>query len=480
MNKVMLIYPPGKQYQRGEDRAQCNIDDSAVTTPHACNDIGYAAAVLRQRSYDVFLRDYQTEHSTNEIVKEDILSYKPDAIIISVTNATIFSDIDFVNWITSFFPCKIILKGAIFFNTEEGLLSLLDLSNVDYLVGGEIDVIIGDLIDFAVKGSGDVLRIPGIFYKQKDKFKKTTFNIWFDDLDSIPFPARDLMRNDLYVRPDTGEPMATIQVARGCPAQCTYCLTPIISGRAVRKRSVDNIFREIEECYYKYGIKNFFFKADTFTIDAQWAESLCDKIIESELCGKIQFTVNSRSKPLETSLLLKLKKAGCFMFAIGFESSGNYTLAKIKKGTTAEDNLRAAKLVKEAQLPLLGFFMIGFPWEKKEDIIDTLQFIFQIDPDFIEIHVALPYFGTEFFEECKNHKTIKEIAWGNDYFSPNTIGTQTVPLEEVIALKKKYLMKFYLRPKYIIKKFVSALKKPIICINYIRYGLRLLKNIFSK
>ena len=61
MSKIMLIYPPGKAYQRGEDRAQCNIDDSATTTIRACNDLGYAASVLRNRGYDVLLRDYQTE-----------------------------------------------------------------------------------------------------------------------------------------------------------------------------------------------------------------------------------------------------------------------------------------------------------------------------------------------------------------------------------------------------------------------------------
>ena len=98
--------------------------------------------------------------------------------------------------------------------------------------------------------------------------KKTNFKIWSDNLDEIPFPARDLMKNEMYPRPDTGEPMATIQVSRGCPSACTYCLTPVISGKSLRKRSIENIFAEIEECYYKHGIRNFFFKADTFTIDS--------------------------------------------------------------------------------------------------------------------------------------------------------------------------------------------------------------------
>ena len=248
------------------------------------------------------------------------------------------------------------------------------------------------------------------------------------------------MKNELYPRPDTGEPMATIQVSRGCPASCTYCLTPKISGKTLRKRSVENIFAEIEECYYKHGIRNFFFKADTFTIDSEWAIELCDKIINSELYGKIEFTANSRVKPLDVELLKKMKEAGCFMLAVGFESGNDETLKKIKKGTTRSDNLKAAEMIKKAGLPLFGFFMIGFPWETKQDIINTLEFIFKIDPDFIEVHIAMPYFGTQLYNQCEEYNTIKSVAWGNDYFSPNTIGTQTVPMEEIVKLKNKYMI----------------------------------------
>lgn len=478
MARIMLLYPPGKAYQRSEDRAQCNLDDSAVATVHACNDIGYAAAVLRNRNHQVILKDYQTEQMSFQKVKDDILTFLPDVIVISTTNATILSDIEFVNQIKEIYCCEFIVKGAIFFNTPMSLLETLDLHNINYLVGGEIDTIIGDLVDGIINHSS-LECVPGIFYKQDGVFKKTNFETWCENLDEIPFPARDLMKNELYPRPDTGEPMATIQVSRGCPANCTYCLTPVISGKKVRKRSVENIFAEIEECYYKYGIKNFFFKADTFTIDREWASALCDKIIDSELHGKIEFTANSRVKPLDIELLQKLKNAGCFMLAVGFESGNNETLSKIKKGSTREDNLRAAKLIKKAGLPLFGFFMIGFPWETKQDIINTLKFIFEIDPDFIEIHIAMPYFGTQLYNQCEEYNTIKSVAWGNDYFSPNTIGTQSVPIEDIISLKNEYMIKFYLRPKYIINKFIGCISDPRIFVNYVKHGLKLVSGVFK-
>ena len=476
MNRIMLIYPPGKAYQRSEDRAQSNIDDSSASSIHACNDIGYAASILREKGYSVFLRDYQTEKSDCSEVENDIRNFSPELIIMSITNATIISDIDFVNWICSFHSCEFVLKGAIFFNISQNLLDTLDLKNIRYLLGGEIETTIGELTDSIFKNTVNIEDIPGIIYKDSGLFRRTAFNIWHDDLDSIPFPARDLMKNELYVRPDTGEAMATIQVSKGCPAQCIYCLTPIISGKVVRMRSIENIFSEISECYYKYGIRNFFFKADTFTIEADWAEKLCDRIISSELYGKIEFTVNSRVRPLEASLLKKLKAAGCFMIAVGFESGNEKTLKLIRKGTTIEDNLRAAKMIREVGIPLFGFFMVGFPWENRDDIINTLNFIFKINPDFIEIHIAMPYFGTELYNECDRYKTINSEAWGNDYFSPNTIGTATVPMSEIKKLKKKYLLRFYLRPGYIIKKVYGCIINPTVLKNYITYGIRLVKN----
>lgn len=480
MNRALVIYPPGKAYQRGEDRAQCSIDDSAVTTIRACNDLGYAAAILRNKGYEVLLKDYQSERTSYANIENEIKSFRPHILLISTTNATIPDDIAFIDWVKSFHDCKFILKGAIFFDIPQVLLETLDLQNVDYLIGGEIDTVIGELSDYIAKKSTDIENIPGIIYRKDGKFIKNSFNVWFDDLDSIPFPARDLMKNELYVRPDTQEPMATIQVSRGCPSNCTYCLTPIISGKAVRKRSIENIFAEIEECFYKYGIKNFFFKADTFTIDSAWAEELCDKIIISDLKGKIAFTANSRVKPLNKSLLEKLKAAGCFMLAVGFESGCNETLAKIKKGTTREDNLKAVRMIKEAKLPIFGFFMIGFPWETKQDIIETLKFTLKINPDFIEVHIAMPYFGTELYSQCEKYKTIKCEAWGNDYFSPNTTGTQTVPLEDIQRLRKKYLLRFYLRPQYLFKKMIACVHNPIIFKNYVKHGLKLLKTIFKR
>ena len=480
MNKVMLIYPPGKLYQRSEDRAQCNLDEAATGAIHACNDLGYCAAVLLEKGYEVFLRDYQTEGARFAEVVGDVRTFKPDMIVLSTTNSSVKTDLAFLKKLSRFHRSICVVKGALFYDIELSLLSHLDLEHISCLIGSEMEFVIGAIADYYLRGEREIAEVNGIIYQENGNFKKNRFLCGTNNLDSLPFPARQLMKNELYVRPDTGEPMATIATGLGCPSNCIYCLTPIISGRNVRKREVENVFREIEECYYKFGIRNFFFKADTFTIDEEYAIAICDRIINSELNCKIEFTVNSRVKPLSMRLLKKLKQAGCFMIAVGFESGSDETLKKIKKGTTVADNVRAAKMIKQAGIPLFGFFMLGFPWETKADILQTKRMIEKIDPDFIEVHVAMPYYGTELYSIALEQGVLTSDGFGYDYYEPNTKGTKTLSLEEVLELKKKILLSFYVRPQYICRKMGQAITQPKVLLNYCRYGLKLVKkNLFK-
>ena len=481
MNKVMLMYPPGKLYQRSEDRAQCNISESATGAVHACNDLGYCAAVLLEKGYHVFLRDYQTEGADFGDVHQDVCAFQPDMIVLSTTNSSVKDDLAFLKKIQRFHPCICVLKGALFYDIDTALLSTLDLQHIACLIGTEMEFVIAPLADYYLRAQGDIAAIDGILYQKETVWIKNKFTCACNDLDALPFPARQLMKNELYVRPDTGEAMATIQTGLGCPSKCIYCLTPIISGNKVRHRSVDSIFREIEECYYKFGIKNFFFKADTFTIDEAFAAAVCDRIIQSDLHGKIAFTANSRVKPLHASLLKKMKQAGCFMLAVGFESGCNVTLKKIKKGTTVADNLRAAKLIHKAGIPLFGFFMIGFPWETEAMIRQTERHIHQIQPDFIELHIAMPYYKTGLYELCDAYGVLADSGFGHDYYAPNTTGTRYLSAERVEQLKRRILLGFYLRPAYVVQKMGAAVKQPKVIGSYMRYGFSLLhKNLLRK
>lgn len=473
---IALIYPCGDQYQRGEDRCQSNIKASTATSMRACNDLGYMAAILRS-DHAVFLRDYQTENIDFETMKSDMIKFQPDFVVVSTTNATVFSDMDQIKKLKESTNLKFrtVFKGAIFFDADQSLIDQVDKNIVDVFVGGEIDWVIKDIIE-----KSDLSGVPGIIYKENGTWHKTDFTCWNVDLDSIPFPARDLMNNSLYTRPDTNEPMATIQTARGCPSKCIYCLTPVISGKKVRSRSPENVFEEISECYHKYHIRNFFFKADTFTIDKEWVLKLCDMISKSDLMGKIEYTVNSRVKPISEEVLQALKNTGCFAIAYGFETGNVETLEKIKKGATLDDARKAMAMTKKIGIPVYGFFMIGFPWEDMSHIKDTKKLIFELNPDFLELHIALPYYGSEFYNICKDEGVLSGAELGTDYFHAATTGTKYVSIDDLLKIRKKILLQYCCRPSYILHKMIACKFSPKIIANYAKFGFRLIGNMFKK
>ncbi len=478
--KVLLFYPPGALFQRGEDRCQQNIDDGSAQAMRACNDLGYAAAVLLQSGYQVKLQDYQTQGDTFEMLEKDMDEFDPDMIMMSITNTTIFDDIKVINKLCEKHHPIVVLKGALFFAPEQAMLDMIDFTNVDYLIGGEIDFCIGKIADYCFKGIGKPEEINNILYKDAEgKMIPTKFHVWDDDLDAQPFPARQLMNNSLYIRPDTKETMATIQTARGCPSQCVFCLTPEISGKRVRFRSPQNVLEEMIECYEQFGIRNFFFKADTFTINPEWVKEMCELIIQSKLYGKIQFTANSRVRPLKKETLELMKKAGCFLVAFGFESGSDEMLQKMRKGATVEENRQAARWCKEVGLPFWGYFVIGFPWETKEDILLTKKLVLENDPDFIEVTIALPFYGTPMYETCKKEGLLAKSVLGSDFFHSSTKGTMHLTIDEVMKLRKDILLSFYLRPQYILRKMKECITQPSVFVQYVKYGLKLVVNLFK-
>jgi radical SAM superfamily enzyme YgiQ (UPF0313 family) len=478
--RVMLIYPPGRFYQRGEDRSQGNVENSTATSMRAPNDLGYAAATLKAEGFTVLLRDYQTSLRTEDELMADFEGFAPDALFMSITNATIFQDLELAARLKARRPeLVVMLKGAIFFNPPQGLLDALDLSAADYLIGQESDFIVGRLAKAHYTAPEKVPAVRGILYKADGAWRATDFSSFETDLDGLPFPDRSLMENNLYVRPDTGEAQATIATSRGCPSRCIFCVTPTISGTRLRLRSPENILAELEDCYHKHGIRNFFFKSDTFTIDQAWTQAVCRAVMSSSLAGKISWVANSKVKPIALDTLQAMKRAGCWLVAYGFESGHPETLARIKKGTTVEDNLKASALAKQAGLLTFGFFLVGLPWEGPEHLEATRAHIFATDPDFLELHIAVPYPGTELYAEAVACGLIQESVLGKDYFNSPTIGTSKLAMAEIESFRKKTLLRFHLRPSYIARKLIQAGANPRILKNYARFGLRLLKNTLA-
>ena len=468
----MLIYPPGKAFQRGEDRCQGNINDSSTMVARTPIDLAYLDSILTKNNFKTFTKDYQSvDNSTTlfENLIEDIASFLPDIIFISTTTGSIYNDLKLINDIKKQYSnITFILKGALFFDADLSILEKLDLSNVDFLVGGEVEFILDKLL-LALNENTSLHHINGIFFKQNTKWIKTSFSTWEQDISSLPFPNHSIFESKKYIRPDTREPQITITTSRGCNSACSFCLTPIISGTKVRFRTPENIVAEIKSIIKNNNINNFFFRSDTFTIDKDWVTKLCQLIIDENLENKISWVANSRAYPLDEEVLLLMKKAGCWLVAVGFESGDPITLNKIRKGTTIEHNLRAAQMIKSAGLELYGFFMIGFPWDDHKSINRTREHIFKLAPDYLEVHIATPYYGTKLLEDFKELNLLNFDPLGTSYFQTHTSGTMHLSKAELESIHRNLLLKYHIQPSFILRHLLKIFKRPKIIIGYLSF-----------
>ena len=123
--------------------------------------------------------------------------------------------------------------------------------------------------------------------------------------------------------------------------------------------------------------------------------------------------------------------------------------------------------------------MIGFPWETAEHLAATRAHIFATKPDFLEIHIALPYFGTQLYRDCEAAGTLTDGVLGSNYFDSGITGTATLTIDELKNFRDSTMRKFYLRPTYVMKKLGACVKSPRLFKNYTKYGWRLVKNLFG-
>ncbi len=290
-------------------------------------------------------------------------------------------------------------------------------------------------------------------------------------MDSLPFPARHLVDNSIYRRPDNNKVQATIKVERGCPFHCFFCLATPVSGAKVRRRSVENIVAEIRECVEKYNIRNFLFWSDIFNLDKKWTMDLCQAIIDSGL--KITWSANTRADTADLEMAKMMYKSGCRLVSIGVESGSQEMLEKMGKKITLNDVRRTVKVFKQAKIRIYNYFVIGLPWETEETVEETIKFAIELNSDFISFYTATPLPGSRFYDYAKDHNLFdKETSFESAYFYP-AVNTHYLTKERVFELHKSAIKRFYLRPLYILK-MLSRIRSFAEIRNYFVAGMNVL------
>lgn len=436
--KILLIYPPSPVLNR-EDRCQQPTKELIVIPPLPPTDLMYLAAISEKCGLSAIIKDY----SQGGDYEKDLREFSPDYLLINVAMPTLENDLKALDIAKEICPnIKTIAKGATFLTLAK---EILEKSNsLDMAIIGEAEYTLKEILE--EKNPPEIL---GLCYRSDAEIIQNEFRPFIDNLDELPFPARHLVDNSIYRRPDNNKVQATIKVSRGCPFHCFFCLATPTSGSKVRKRSAENIIAEIKECVEKYGITNFLFWSDIFDIDKDWTMNLCRKIIESGL--KITWSANTRADTADFEMAKLMYKSGCRLVSIGVESGSQYMLDKMGKNITLDDVRKTVKLFKKAGIRIYNYFVIGLPWESEETVEDTIKFAIELNSDFISFYTATPLPGSKFYDYARENNLFdNETNFENAYFYP-AVNTHNLSKERVFELHKSALKRFYLRPRYILK-----------------------------
>lgn len=310
----------------------------------------------------------------------------------------------------------------------------------DYIVIGEPEITVSELVEKIDK-------------KQPTKDVKglhtTLPRPLIKDLDALPFPDRSLMKINSYNNPVCKHnPFTAILTTRGCPYQCTFCYKGVY-GSVWRKRSPENVVRELIEIKRKYHIREIWFRDDLFLLDKQRVIKICDGIIRNKL--NLSWGCQSRVDNLDFETLEKMKKAGCHTLFFGIESASPKILKQIKKGITLEKVEQVARWCRKLRLRTRGYFIIGFPGETRETIKQDLNFAKKLDLDYFLVSIMTPYPDTEIFNTALKQGIIKTKDWKNSLKYSGQINTN-FKFKELVKVKRELYKKYYLRAGYILKR----------------------------
>lgn len=258
-------------------------------------------------------------------------------------------------------------------------------------------------------------------------------------LDALPRPAYDLFPMEKYYYEIMGNHFCTMETSRGCPYQCNFCLKSMF-GDTYNMRNPKKVVEDMIFLHEHYGVKNFFFHDLEFTIRKKETLALCKEICSSGL--KINYAIQARADRVDEDILLALKKSGCTLIHFGVESGDPDILRFTKKMITLDKIKDGIRRTKDKGIKTLAYFTIGHPPEKREDILRTISFSKELNPDYASFVIIIPYPGLPIHN--KSNPAILYVG-ANDNLS----------LSELEELRKKGIKEFYLRPSYILQRFFT-------------------------
>jgi len=444
--KITLIYPAYTEIY-GDYKPAARI---GVLYPPL--GLSYLAATLEREGHSVEIIDMEAELIGKEQLEKRIKETKPDIAGITSTTPIHHKADEIFHLIKSIDKSIATIAGGPH-PTSLPIKTLEENQDIDIVVVGEGEKTVIELAR-KIEKNEDISTVDGIAYRKEAEIKITKQREMIQDLDWLPFPARHLLKQDVYVWsvPKKGiVPVTPIETTRGCPFKCSFCSQIVVFGNKIRERSVDNVINEIKEIKDRYKITHLVFYDDTLGLNKKRTIELCNRIIDEKL--GITFEGMTRVNCIDEELIIKMKQAGLNRLSFGVESGNQDILNAIKKGINLEQIRNAYELVDKHGIETRMSIIFGLPFETKETIRKTIKFMKSLKCYQAYVNIGTPFPGTDYYEMAKHgygglklltHDWREFRRWGNAVINVNDLAK-----EDLIKWQKRALLEFYLRPRII-------------------------------
>jgi magnesium-protoporphyrin IX monomethyl ester (oxidative) cyclase len=325
----------------------------------------------------------------------------------------------------------------------------------DVVIHGEGEIVMPELVK-VLKNGGDMSQVKGISYIDKNnQIIKTAYTL-ISDLDSIPFPAWNLINLKNYrsffyynFNPKKTRIMIT---SRGCPIGCSFCT--IHEGQKVRYQSPERIIKEIKFLVKEYGTTHIEFLYPMFLANRSRVTAFCELLLKEKI--NIKWACEMHANYANEELFKLMKKTGCETVFIGIETGDDGLLKNVGKKTTVAQIKKAVWMAHNNGLKPVGLFMLGLPGETEELSLKTINFSLSLPLDMAVFSITVPYPGSRLFEDIREQDKSFDIYNWDGYSNTGVLGKNPpvwnppeLSYEKLKELQSLAMRKFHLRPKMI-------------------------------
>ncbi len=318
---------------------------------------------------------------------------------------------------------------------------------IDVSVIGEGEATFVELIPLLVSGAG-FSGVRGIAFMENDEIVRTEPRPYIEDLDSLPYPAWDLLKLKYYWKQNSFGRLGprrymSLFTSRACPFGCIYCHK--MFGKGFRARSVENVLGEMETLIERYGIKDYEFIDDCFNLNRDRVVNVCDEIIARGWNLSLSFANGLRGDRLDRALLEKMKQAGTREVAVAIETASPRLQKLIGKNLNLEKVRQTIDDAMSLGIPCDGFFMLGFPTETEAEMRETVRFAIESRLLYAHFTIVTPFLGTELARKYKDlvdqhQKELHRLSfYGGVHHNLSTVPTQILAQIQMGANRAFYL-----------------------------------------